>query len=111
MKKNKITLTKIEFLNEDMIPCLVKSPNSVSLIFLDIKNKNLCYDGKITLAWLKYHEIDFSKFKEHCLKVYEILEEEKIEYTIQSFCRGDRLKIEEFVKNNDIEDMIKNLIK
>ena len=111
MKKNKITLTKIEFLNEDMIPCLVKYPNSVSLIFLDIKNKIFCYDGTITLAWLKYHEIDFSKFKEHCLKIYKILEEEKIEYTIQSFCRGDRLKIEEFVENNDIEDMIKNLIK
>ena len=93
MKKNKITLTKIEFLNEDMIPCLVKCPNSVSLIFLDIKNKNFCYDGEITLAWLKYHEIDFSKFKEHCLKVYEILEEEKIEYTIQSFCRGDEEEV------------------
>lgn len=111
MKKNKITLTEVELLNDDMIPCIVKCPDSIKFIFLDIKTKTFCYDVIITGLWLRLRKINNSEFKNHCLKVFNSLKEENIEYGILSFFRSDSSTIEKFVENIDIEDMCKTMFK
>ena len=111
MKKNKITLTEVELLTKDMIPCFVKFPDTWNFIFLDIKNKTFCNCGFTTILWLKLREISMPEFREHCWKVFNILKEENIEYEFLSFFRSDSIKVKEFVKNFDIEDMCKTIFK